>query len=405
MSRAHLSPPTAEQALAREVRALWDRAREIYGPERLVLMAAKVGVLSMMRSSDLRQQVTALLRVLEQRPATPVEGAEEELDALVARAEERIADELARKRVRDEIERQVHQRMQRQQARYLEELRHQIAREQGGPDNAHTLRKYAQLEQLERRGLGTSLLAALRPQRLEEVVGQQRAVRALLAKLASPMPQHVLLYGPPGVGKTTVARLVLETAKRLPFTPFSGDAPFVEVDGATLRWDPREASNPLLGSVHDPIYQGARRDLAESGVPEPKVGLVTEAHGGVLFIDEIGEMDPVLQGKLLKVLEDRRVFFESAYYDPHDSRVPRYIRKLFEEGAPADFILLGATTRSPHAINPALRSRCAEVFFDPLTPSHIRQIVEQAARRIGLELEAPAGQMIAEHSPDGRRAT
>lgn len=405
MSRAHLSPPTAEQALAREVRALWDRAREIYGPERLVLMAAKVGVLSMMRSSDLRQQVTALLRVLEQRPATPVEGAEEELGALVARAEERIADEVARKRVRDEIERQVHQRMQRQQARYLEELRHQIAREQGGPDNAHTLRKYAQLEQLERRGLGTSLLAALRPQRLEEVVGQQRAVRALLAKLASPMPQHVLRYGPPGVGKTTVARLVLEIAKRLPFTPFSEDAPFVEVDGATLRWDPREASNPLLGSVHDPIYQGARRDLAESGVPEPKVGLVTEAHGGVLFIDEIGEMDPVLQGKLLKVLEDRRVFFESAYYDPHDSRVPRYIRKLFEEGAPADFILLGATTRSPHDINPALRSRCAEVFFDPLTPSHIRQIVEQAARRVGLELEEPAVQMIAEHSPDGRRAT
>ncbi len=404
MSRAHLSPQTEDRALAREVRALWDRAREIYGPERLVLMAAKVGVLTMMRSSDLRQQVTALLRVLEQQPATPGEGAEEDLGALVARAEERIADELARKRVRDEIERQVHQRMQRQQARYLEELRHQIAREQGGPDNAHTLRKYAELEQLDHRGLGTSLLAALRPQRLEDVVGQERAIRALLAKLASPMPQHVLLYGPPGVGKTTVARLVLERAKRLPFTPFSEDAPFVEVDGTTLRWDPREASNPLLGSVHDPIYQGARRDLAESGVPEPKVGLVTEAHGGVLFIDEIGELDPVLQGKLLKVLEDRRVFFESAYYDPHDPRVPRYIRKLFEEGAPADFILLGATTRSPHDINPALRSRCAEVFFDPLAPSHIRQIVQQAARRVGLDLEEQAVQLIAEHAPDGRRA-
>ncbi|HEY8426492.1 MAG TPA: Lon family ATP-dependent protease [Limnochordales bacterium] len=404
MSRAHLSPQTEDRALAREVRALWDRAREIYGPERLVLMAAKVGVLTMMRSSDLRQQVTALLRVLEQQPATPGEGAEEDLGALVARAEERIADELARKRVHDEIERQVHQRMQRQQARYLEELRHQIAREQGGPDNAHTLRKYAELEQLDHRGLGTSLLAALRPQRLEDVVGQERAIRALLAKLASPMPQHVLLYGPPGVGKTTVARLVLERAKRLPFTPFSEDAPFVEVDGTTLRWDPREASNPLLGSVHDPIYQGARRDLAESGVPEPKVGLVTEAHGGVLFIDEIGELDPVLQGKLLKVLEDRRVFFESAYYDPHDPRVPRYIRKLFEEGAPADFILLGATTRSPHDINPALRSRCAEVFFDPLAPSHIRQIVQQAARRVGLDLEEQAVQLIAEHAPDGRRA-
>ena len=52
-----------------------------------------------------------------------------------------------------------------------------------------------------------------------------------------------------------------------------------------------------------------RRDLAETGVPEPKPGLATDAHGGILFIDEIGEMDPMLQNKLLKVLEDKRVFF------------------------------------------------------------------------------------------------
>ena len=42
--------------------------------------------------------------------------------------------------------------------------------------------------------------------------------------------------------------------------------------------------------------------LAEGGIPEPKPGLVTEAHGGVLFIDEIGELDSILQNKLLKVL-------------------------------------------------------------------------------------------------------
>lgn len=57
--------------------------------------------------------------------------------------------------------------------------------------------------------------------------------------------------------------------------------------------------------MHDPIYQGARRDLADGGIPEPKPGLVTEAHGGILFIDEIGELDEMLQNKLLKVLEDK----------------------------------------------------------------------------------------------------
>ena len=121
--------------------------------------------------------------------------------------------------------------------------------------------------------------------------------------------------------------------------------------------------NPLLGSVHDPIYQGSRREFAEAGVPEPKLGLVTRAHGGVLFIDEIGEMDASLQMRLLKVLEDKRVTFESSYYDETAPNVPEYVKRLFREGAPADFILIGATTREPEDIDPAIRSRCAEIFF------------------------------------------
>jgi len=58
----------------------------------------------------------------------------------------------------------------------------------------------------------------------------------------------------------------------------------------------------------------------------------------------------------VKVLEDKRVHFDSSYYDPMDPQVPKYIKKLFETGAPADFILIAATTRDPSLINPALRS-------------------------------------------------
>ena len=104
--------------------------------------------------------------------------------------------------------------------------------------------------------MANSITEILRPQTLEEIVGQARALQALLAKMASPYPQHILLYGPPGVGKTSAARLVLELVKKMPSSPFLATAPFVEVDGTTLRWDPREITNPLLGSVHDPIYQG-----------------------------------------------------------------------------------------------------------------------------------------------------
>ena len=156
--------------------------------------------------------------------------------------------------------------------------------------------------------------------------------------------------------------------------------------------------------MHDPIYQGARRDLADGGIPEPKPGLVTEAHGGILFIDEIGEMDEMLQNKLLKVLEDKRAFFESAYYDHTDEKVPPYIRKLFEEGAPADFVLIGATTRDASHINPALRSRCAEIYFEPLTPKHIEEIVENAAKKLKVEVAEEVVRLISEYTTEGRKA-
>jgi len=134
------------------------------------------------------------------------------------------------------------------------------------------------------------------------------------------------------------------------------------------------------------------------------LGLVSEAHGGVLFIDEIGEMDPLLQNKLLKVMEDKRVYFESSYYDPHDKNIPQYIKRIFEKGLPADFILIGATTREREAINPAFRSRCIEIFFDPLTKSHIKKIVRLSAKKLNIDIEEGVEEVIGDYTTDGRKA-
>ncbi|HEX6972376.1 MAG TPA: Lon family ATP-dependent protease [Limnochordia bacterium] len=393
-----------KERLQRRIKALYAVLNELYGPDQVVLRAGKLDALSLLRSHRLPERVLALQRLVFDDPTFQQVPHPREIPLLLDAIEDEIADDLARQKLEEALGERVAQRMQERQEEYLKEIRLQILKEEAGPDNAQTLRKYAELEKLESRHLSRSTLQALRPDSFEEVVGQQRAIRALMAKLASPFPQHVILYGPPGVGKTTVARLALEAAKRLPYTPFTPEARFVEVDGSTLRWDPREVANPLLGSVHDPIYQGARRDLADAGIPEPKPGLVTEAHGGVLFIDEIGELDPLLQSKLLKVLEDKRVHFDSAYYDPSDPHVPKYVRKLFDEGAPADFILIGATTRDASEINPALRSRCSAVYFDPLGPEEIAEIVRRAAAKLGVALEPGVPELIGEYTVEGRQA-
>jgi Lon-like ATP-dependent protease len=213
----------------------------------------------------------------------------------------------------------------------------------------------------------------------------------------------VIIYGPPGIGKTCAARLVLEAAKRTRGTPFAANAPFIEMDATCVRFDERAIADPLIGSVHDPIYQGAG-PLGVQGIPQPKPGAVSKAHGGVLFLDEIGELHPIQMNKLLKVLEDRKVMFESAYYNPDDSSIPRHIHEIFKRGMPADFRLVGATTRSPADISPALRSRCMEIYFRALEPEEIADIAANAARRAGYTMDKKDAAMIGRYAACGRDA-
>lgn len=240
-----------------------------------------------------------------------------------------------------------------------------------------------------------------RPTTFDEIIGQEKGLKALEAALCGPNPQHVIIYGPPGIGKTAAARLVLEEAKKKTYSPFKGSAKFIEIDATTVRFDDRGIADPLIGSVHDPIYQGAG-PLGVAGIPQPKPGAVTKAHGGILFIDEIGELHPIEMNKLLKVLEDRKVFLDSAYYNSEDQNMPLYIRDIFENGLPADFRLIGATTRSPEEIIPAIRSRCVEVFFRALLPEEIEIIAQNAVDRIGLKIEDKAKKLVGRYATNGR---
>lgn len=240
-----------------------------------------------------------------------------------------------------------------------------------------------------------------RPSKFNEVIGQEKGIMALKAAICGPNPQHVLIYGPPGIGKTAAARLVLEEAKKLGKSPFKKEAKFIEIDATTLRFDERGIADPLIGSVHDPIYQGAGA-LGVAGIPQPKAGAVTKAHGGILFIDEIGELHPIEMNKLLKVLEDRTVFLDSSYYSSEDPNMPDYIKEIFDNGLPADFRLIGATTRSPEEILPAIRSRCVEIFFRGLLPEEIKEIGRTSLTKIGLEIEDEALEIIGQYCTNGR---
>ena len=244
------TPPTlsAEARIDTEIAAIFRMLADTMGTERLVIQAGKMNAMALMRSDDRRERVLALMRILEEDPLLSPPPSEAELPEIIARMTEQVAGILARRDLEDRIERKVNEKLEKDHEEYVEDIRRQVISEENpGAESPHDKKKREELEALENIHLTQSVMELLRPQNFDEIVGQERAVRSLMAKLSSPYPQHLLLYGPPGVGKTT---------RR--FSLWRGRT--VRRDG----WD-----NPALGSArHDesPARLRARSDL--SGRPE-----------------------------------------------------------------------------------------------------------------------------------------
>jgi len=133
---------------------------------------------------------------------------------------------------------------------------------------------------------------------LDKMLGESEAMRALRRKLAQVLDAErqlidadapaALVTGETGTGKELVARA-------LHFSGPRRDRPFVEINCTSI-------PAPLLESELFGHERGAFTDARER-----KLGLVETAAGGTLFLDEIGDMDPGLQAKLLKLLEEKTV--------------------------------------------------------------------------------------------------
>lgn len=124
----------------------------------------------------------------------------------------------------------------------------------------------------------------------KNLVGQSQPFEAIMGSIETVAPRHssVVILGETGAGKEMVARQIHARSDR------AGN-PFVPVDCSALSGSIFESQ--LFGHVKG-SFTGAVRDT---------LGFFRAADGGTLFLDEIGEIEPDLQAKLLRVLQESRV--------------------------------------------------------------------------------------------------
>jgi DNA-binding NtrC family response regulator len=122
------------------------------------------------------------------------------------------------------------------------------------------------------------------------LVGRSPAMRELFATLERIAQKNltVLIQGATGTGKEEVARAIVGRSAR-------ADMPFVVIDAAAL---PETLAESLLFGHEKGAFTGAERRV---------IGMFEAAHGGTVFLDEIGELPASVQAKFLRTLEQREV--------------------------------------------------------------------------------------------------
>lgn len=200
----------------------------------------------------------------------------------------------------------------------------------------------------------TGAEAALRPSRLDEFVGQEQVKASLqiamdAARGRGEALDHTLFFGPPGLGKTTLAMLM---AREM---------------GVQLR----TSSGPVLEKAGD------------------LVGLLTTlGPGDILFIDEIHRMRPALEEFLYSAMEDFRVDVRIAD-GPNAQTIPMTLEK---------FTLVGATTRFG-LLTPPMRARFGMVERLNFYPAEdLERIVSRSAALLQVPMDAEGGLEIAKRS-------
>lgn len=188
----------------------------------------------------------------------------------------------------------------------------------------------------------------IRPQTLDQFIGQSHLVgpgKPLNLAIQQNRVYSMIFWGPPGVGKTTLARIIARQTNR----------PYFELSAVS-------AGKAQIRDIVDQIQAEGKRDLFNQGEEQQK-------GSAVLFLDEIHRFNKAQQDFLLPYVED------------------------------GTLILIGATTENPSfEVISALLSRSRVFVLEALSVDEIKQILRQGAAELGVTIEPDAENFLAEYS-------
>ena len=193
-----------------QVNVLFEILNNVFDEGTMKARIVKYKLQKYIHSGDIYKRVYAISKIVGEENGVTVVPNEKNVYEALEDINTFIAEELAKRYVQRQIEEEVEANLAEKQDKYIDEVRLSVIKKKKGPENAKTLKKYAELEVLDTKKLTKAIQSKLRPSSFEEIVGQERAIKSLISKISSPYPQHIILYGPPGVGKTTAARIALK---------------------------------------------------------------------------------------------------------------------------------------------------------------------------------------------------
>jgi len=186
----------------------------------------------------------------------------------------------------------------------------------------------------------------VRPKTLDQFIGQKHLVgkgKPLYLAITQNRIYSMIFWGPPGVGKTTLARIIATATNR----------PYFELSAVS-------AGKAEIRAIVEQVKAGDKKDLFSQ--------VEGRQHGSaVLFLDEIHRFNKAQQDFLLPYMED------------------------------GTLILIGATTENPSfEVNSAVLSRSRVFVLEALTVDETKEIIQQGATELGISIEPDAESFLAE---------